>query len=52
MSTGGAPQVVSDAAHERSARDYLNNVNRPTTGVRAYEAFMREIDEIDPSYRS
>lgn len=51
MSTGAAVQQVSSEAHERSSQDYLNQMATPRAGVRAFEAYQREIDAIDPSYR-
>lgn len=51
MSSGGAVQVVTAEAHERSSDQYREQLSSPRAGLRAFEAFQREIDRRDPSYR-
>lgn len=51
MSSGAPIQPVTDAALKRSSADYQSQLASPRAGLRAFEAYQRELDEIDSSYR-
>lgn len=52
MSCGAPVQAVSDEAHQRSSSDFRQQMASPRAGVRVFEALQREVDAIDPTYRS